>query len=595
MTVQDIKTIRYETADLEQQLQKILHNLQQTIQTNNLTQVLGKQLSSKITTRLNEATNRLQDNFSLVVVGDFKRGKSTLINALVGAEVVTTNVTPETVTINYIEHGTANKVEAILEDGGKVDLNFEELYAEKLEPILQQIPAVKHLKIQNSTEWLQGISLIDTPGTGDIFQRFDRQVQSILERADAVIFTISALSPLSLSEQNFLRVSLLPQDFPKVFFVVNMLDRARTEAEATRLLAAIETKINLIFPQAKVFGISAEDEFCRLQGLPRPNPQRAAALEADFARFRQSLSDSILFNRDLIHLHRLAGQISRDLQRWQSQVLLLRNGMQSSQAELGTAINLCQDQSSQLYERIKEHQQEVTAEIEQLATESQGWLNGFLDRFESEAIASLSQYSLEEVRRHYSFFFADSLHQAVASCLEFHAPKIVASLEQASTNILEDLELLTQKSIDKSEFAQYTLAQQKWTNLDTLQAIAEVTPFNAIADLLLSKLKKSDDSNKVLDYQQQIKSSFVQLKTSILEQVDTTYQQIARQLEAEIKTLYQSEIESSLSALQQAQGLSHQEEKQVTQTNQSLSEILAILTQSHKQIKIWQQKLWSEE
>jgi GTPase SAR1 family protein len=61
-------------------------------------------------------------SLSLAVVGDFKRGKSTLINALVGSEVVTTNVTPETVTINYIEHGTENKIEAVLEDGGKVDL-----------------------------------------------------------------------------------------------------------------------------------------------------------------------------------------------------------------------------------------------------------------------------------------------------------------------------------------------------------------------------------------------------------------------------------------------------------------------------------------
>jgi predicted GTPase len=591
MTITETRIIRYETEDLEQELQAILSNLLQQIQTDNINQALGNQLSSKIVASFNEVFTRLQGNFSLVVVGDFKRGKSTLINALVGSEVVTTNVTPETVTINYIEHGIENKIEAVLEDGGKVDLSSEELYAEKLEPILKQLPPLKHLKIQTPIEWLQGVSLIDTPGTGDIFQRFDRDVHSILEHADAVIFTISTLSPLSLSEQNFLRVSLLPQDFPKVLFVVNMLDRARTESEATRLLDSIKAKIHRLFPQAQVFGISARDEFCRLQDLSRPNPQRAQNLEADFAQFRKSIADSILLNRDLIHLSRIANQIDRDLDRWKSQVLLLRNGMQSSQIELGQAIALCQDKSSQLYAQIEQHQREMTAEIEQLALETEGWLNSFLDRFEVETIESLTQYQFEDVRRHYPFFFVDCLHQAVAACLDIHATTIVASLDRASSNILQHLQLLSQNSTNKSEFAQYSWAEQKWSNLDTLQAIANLTPFNAIADILLDCLKKSDGNTRVLDYQQQIKNSFPQLRTSILEQIKTIYQQITRQLEAEIETLYQSEIESSLFALQQAQDLSHQGEKQVTQTNQSLGEILALLTQSQNQLKNWQNKL----
>jgi Dynamin family len=594
MTITEKKIIRYETQDLEQELRTILTNLLQQVDTDSINQVLGNQLSSKFFTSLNEIFTRLQGNFSLAVVGDFKRGKSTLINALVGSEVVTTNVTPETVTINYIEHGTENKIEAVLEDGGKVDLTSEELYAAKLEPILKQLPPLKHLKIQTPIKWLQGISLIDTPGTGDIFQRFDLDVHSILERADAVIFTISTLSPLSLSEQNFLRVSLSPQDFPKVFFVVNMLDLARTELEATKLLDSIKAKINRLFPQAQVFGISAKDEFCRLQDLPRPNPQRAENLEADFAQFRESIGDSILLNRDVIHLSRIANQIDRDLDYWKSQVLLLRNGMQSSQIELGQAIALCEDKSSQLYAQIEQHKQEMTAEIEQLALEIQGWLNSFLDRFEVETIESLTQYQFEAVRRHYPFFFVDSLHKAVAACLDIHAPKILESLDRASTNILQHLQLLSQNSSNKSELVQYSLAEQKWSNLDTLQAIANFTPFNVITEILLDSLKKSDGNTKVLDYQQQIKNYFPQLRTSILEQTKTIYQQITRQLETEIETLYQSEIESSLSALQQAQDLSHQEEKQVTQTNQSLGQILALLTQSHNQLKNWQQKLWNE-
>ncbi len=43
---------------------------------------------------------KMDDRFLLVVVGDFKRGKSMLVNAILGKKVATTNVKPETVTIN---------------------------------------------------------------------------------------------------------------------------------------------------------------------------------------------------------------------------------------------------------------------------------------------------------------------------------------------------------------------------------------------------------------------------------------------------------------------------------------------------------------
>ncbi|VEP13744.1 Dynamin-like protein [Hyella patelloides LEGE 07179] len=586
------KTIRYDPQDLQKEFNAILDNLLQQVQKDSIKTTLGEKLTPKILANLDRISQRLQGNFSLVVVGDFKRGKSTLINALVGAEVVTTNVTPETVTINYLEHGEENKIEAVLQDGGKVDLTSEELYADRLEPILEKLPPVKYLKIKTPMEWLQGISLIDTPGTGDIFQRFDSDVQSIVEQADAIIFTISALSPLSLSEQNFLRVSLLPQDFPKVFFVVNMLDCARSNEEASRLLGAIQTKIDRLFPQAHLFGISAKDEFCRRESLSRPNPKRAEALEVAFAEFRQSLENSILLNRDLIHLSRLATQVDRDLNNWKSQILLLRNGMQSSQIELSQAIAQCQDESSELYTRIKEHKQQIITEVEQLSQETQGWLNEFLDRFESEAINSLSRYQLEDIRRHYPFFFADSLHKAVASCLDIHHPKIVAILEQAASNIVEDLQLLTQHSTDKAQFAQFSLAEQKWTDLDTLQAIAEVTPFNAIADILISNLKKSQSNTKVADYQKQLKNSFPQLRIAIIEQVQIIYQEIIQQLEAQIDTIYQQEIESSLSALEQAKDLSSQGEQKIALTNESLGNVLSLFTQVHGRLRSWQQKLW---
>src|SRR5579871_685453 len=61
---------------------------------------LGPDLTRTARRQVVEARERLRQPVAVAVVGDFKRGKTTLINALVGAAILPTDVTPETVTIN---------------------------------------------------------------------------------------------------------------------------------------------------------------------------------------------------------------------------------------------------------------------------------------------------------------------------------------------------------------------------------------------------------------------------------------------------------------------------------------------------------------
>ena len=70
--------------------------------------------------------SRRNDPFTLVVCGEFKRGKSSLINALLGEDVTPVNVTPETVTLNRIIYGPHSN-EAVLPGGKKLQLSDEEM------------------------------------------------------------------------------------------------------------------------------------------------------------------------------------------------------------------------------------------------------------------------------------------------------------------------------------------------------------------------------------------------------------------------------------------------------------------------------------
>ena len=66
---------------------------------------LGEEFHEKLNGWLRDIRAQRDTPFTLVVAGDFKRGKSTFINALLGEEVVPTDVTTETVTLNRISYG----------------------------------------------------------------------------------------------------------------------------------------------------------------------------------------------------------------------------------------------------------------------------------------------------------------------------------------------------------------------------------------------------------------------------------------------------------------------------------------------------------
>lgn len=122
------QTIRYDLTNLRQDFFALLKDFLTDIETENIKNALGRDTFKKLHAQEHEIRNRIETDFTLVVIGDFKRGKSTLINALLGTEVVTTDISPETVTINQIHYGPELKIEVCLTDGGKFPskLNFLE-------------------------------------------------------------------------------------------------------------------------------------------------------------------------------------------------------------------------------------------------------------------------------------------------------------------------------------------------------------------------------------------------------------------------------------------------------------------------------------
>jgi len=174
---------------------------------------------------LQERMERLnQDVFNLVVIGQYKRGKTTFINALLGANILPMAIVPLTSIVTIIQYGKEiqGKVEFINGETRRIDIEDLATYITETENPGNS-KHVKIVEINYPSDYLkEGIRLIDTPGIGSVHQHNTDVTYSFLPKIDAAIFVLSVDPPISREECQFLK-DVIPY-VPKIFFVQNKID-----------------------------------------------------------------------------------------------------------------------------------------------------------------------------------------------------------------------------------------------------------------------------------------------------------------------------------------------------------------------------------
>lgn len=190
---------------------------------------------SQINSQLLELRSDIQRNFyNVVVVGEFNRGKSTFINALLGKSILPTDILPETATINVIIFNDKPRLSVVTNSGEKegiANLNFLKKFSAQLinEKFLNQI---KYIKIGYPLEFLRNrIVLVDTPGVSDLSEQRTEVTYKFIPKADTVIFVLDATSPLKRTERDFICEHLIPLGITDILFLLNKYDNVDTDEE----------------------------------------------------------------------------------------------------------------------------------------------------------------------------------------------------------------------------------------------------------------------------------------------------------------------------------------------------------------------------
>lgn len=178
---------------------------------------------------LRTAVVQLDDLFLLVIVGEFNAGKSAFINALIGAEVMPEGVTPTTAVINLLRFGE-ERSERTLADG----------------VIQRTFPA----------DFLQDITIVDTPGTNAIIREHEALTQKFVPRSDLVLFVTSADRPFTESEREF--IAQIREYGKKVVIVINKVDLLRDDASREQVVGFVRENVEkLLGFNPEVFPVSA--------------------------------------------------------------------------------------------------------------------------------------------------------------------------------------------------------------------------------------------------------------------------------------------------------------------------------------------------
>ena len=316
------------------------------------------------------------DCFNVAVVGEFKRGKSTLINALLGKAILPSDVMPTTAALNKVTYSPTPSVTLLYKDGKKENIEFDKLpeYVTKLtEESEVRSSQIRIATVAYPTDYCRNnVDIIDTPGLNDD-STMTEVTLSVLPDIDAALFIIMASSPFSEYERDFLCNKILTSDLGRVLFVVTGIDRL-DEEDVDRVLVNIQDRIKkyVLEKAQKVMGEnSPEYENYR---------RKIGELRVFGISAKQALKAKKNNDSELLKVSRFS-EFERALERFLTEdrgkiALAVRiNKLIAAAGEIAQTIKMRISALEMSYEEFQKKHDQATQQIAELRTKRQVELN----------------------------------------------------------------------------------------------------------------------------------------------------------------------------------------------------------------------------
>jgi len=277
-----------------------------------------------------------QGVFRLLVLGDMKRGKSTFLNALIGENLLPSDVNPCTALLTVLRYGPEKNVTIHFNDGKRpepIDFKtFKNRYiidpseAKQLERQEKRaFPDIDYAVVEYPLPLLErGIEIVDSPGLNDTEARNELSL-GYINNCHAILFVLRASQPCTLGERRYLENYIKDRGLT-VFFLVNAWDQVKEsliDPDDADELEEAETKLRRVFKAnledyARADGYDLYDErvfeISALAALRRRVKDPATSLDGTgFPSFMAALNTFLTQERAVVEL-RQARTLARQIQ-----------------------------------------------------------------------------------------------------------------------------------------------------------------------------------------------------------------------------------------------------------------------------------------
>ena len=577
MKPQDRITIS--AVDTIQNLEQNLDKLRRFQYDSRYRSLLGDTIINHMESWDNRIRSRRKDPFTIVVAGEFKRGKSSFINALLGENILITDVAPETVTMNRLQYGI-HKNEAVLSGGRRLSLDDSELSRSSLQKLMEDIgEPIRQLDLWRQNELLKDIRIIDTPGLNDISdEHLDSIVTEAMSQADAVIYIYSVTSPLSRSEQMFIRYAILSQQYIKLFLVGNYCDLLKDADTLNRMKKLMTERTKMLLSGENNYFISALEEMNRALNVERDSSELSSMLDEEFDVLKQDIIDLILEKKTTVTADRMQRMASQMVENLNNDIANIENGIKMMSEQISEQQKILREEESCCNQRLADAKSKVEQTVETMKQDTLNRTDMLLYRMEKE---DLSVYSVQDISKYYSYYCVELIETKIRDCLESHRDELLTQLSEISDELSKGL--AGQYATGDSVRFCFRVNNSTWTRGDSVtMAIAMVgsSAISSLADLVGSFTRKNELESKKDSLIDSIKKKYPSLKKQVAKAIDNQYSALSGSACKLIENYYQEQIDQARETVEQYLEVSEKSSEDKKQIIADLRQALSLLSET---------------
>ncbi|MBS4912852.1 MAG: dynamin family protein [Veillonella sp.] len=400
------------------------------------------------------------DFYRVVVLGEFKRGKSTFVNALLGQSILPTDVLPETAVITNLLYADEPRLQVVYKNRTveNRDLSMEAMNEFSARADKDYVQSIDYIKVGYPLGLLKPkICLVDTPGVADLDDSRSDITYAYLPMANAVIFVLDANTPLTKTEKDFIEQHILPLGISDILFIVNKYDFV-DEEEDEDFLDDLRRRIEQAFSvnednaKLKKFTILPLSALMAVKGQEGNNDrlvQESGILQVREA-LQSMLETSVVEKRKEIYYKRLLANTLQQVHR------SIEKDEQLTQGSL-EELEAFNSKLQQLINQKEESQKKIAAYVAQSEESFKHMLRKSLSLFESKLMEQsedlINDYTNSDFKVFVETKLPKYLKKQVDAWVANYVPNLKVLVNNLEKKVLEGLSRSFNEQIRSNRYA----------------------------------------------------------------------------------------------------------------------------------------------